>query len=236
MPVYVKKGDPGTDRPILIDGIVFSVMPSDMEITPEPISEYLDMLGGGAREFQRRPGFDGVADHADRYTFAVPYGYLKGENRVQMELIRVRGGVHRLTVWRMVPVFYTLKSGVQRIYLPRFRKIAAHLYDGLNMGGVVVTTASFPTYATLNGDTELAVTYAAGPTLVTPGAGGIVIARQPDTSGAATDYTAMLLGDTVETGDTLELWSCFTFECSMRAPRVIVTRQQESHAHTFVEF
>lgn len=234
MPVYLTKEDPGTAQPIMIDGLVFSILPSEIDMTPEPISQFLDTLGGGAREYQRRPGFDGVADHADRYTFAIPYEGLKGSNRVNMELIRVRGGVHRITVWRMVPVVYTLKSGVQRIYLPRYRKIAAHLYDGVNLGGVIVNTTSFPTLAELNDD-PLSVTYATGPTLVSPGAGGIVIARQPDASGAAMDYTAMLLGDTVETGDKLSLWAAFTFECSMRAPRIIMRRQQESHAHTFVE-
>ncbi len=231
----IAPGDPGTAFPPVIDGHVLSLIPAELDITPEPVGDYVDMLDGGAREFQRRPGFDGVANHSDRYTIDLVYDSIKGTNREQMELIRARGGLHRVTVWRMVPVIYTCQSGVQRYYFPRFRKCAAHLYSGLNIGGnITVSTDVFPTLATLNDD-DLIVTYALGPTLVTPGAGGLVIAKQPDTSGAATDYTALMLGDVVATGDELIVWTCFTFECSMRAPRIPVRGITESHSHTFVE-
>lgn len=231
----IAKGDAGTAFPPVIDGRVLTLLPAEMNLNPDPVSDYLDMLDGGAREFQRRPGFDGVANHSDRYIADLLYEQIRGTNRVEMESIRARGGLHRLTIWRMVPVFYTCKAGVQRYYFPRFRKVAAHVYAGLNLGGgIIVTTSVFPTLATLNGD-ELDVTYAVGPALVSPGAGGIVIAREPDATGAATDYTALMLGDTVSTGDELELWTCFSFECSMRAPRMVLRGQTESHAHTFVE-
>lgn len=229
------KGDPGTRYPLLIDGERLSVNPAELDVTPEPVSDFLDMLDGGAREMQRRPGFDGVANLSDRYTFSIPYDALKGNDRIIVEEVRARGGVHRITLWRLVPVIYTMKSGLQRYYFPRFRKCAAHLYAGLYMGnGISVDTILFPTLATLNG-AALDVTYALGPTLADPGAGGLVIAKQPDASGAATDYTGFMVGDAVATGDELILWTSFTFECSMRAPRIVVRGITESHAHTFVE-
>jgi hypothetical protein len=232
IPPLVTKGDPGIDRPLVIDGIVLSVMPR--EAVPRPLSRFLDMADGGAREFQIRPHFDGIARHADRYTFTIPYEWLSGENREKMELIRVSGGAHRLTAWRMVPVRFTCKAGVQRYYLPRFRKCAAHLYSGLQNGAYTVDTELFPTLATLN-DVELAVTYAEGPTLADPGAGGLVIARQPDSAGSAKEYTALRLGDVVVTGDDLILWSCFAHECSMLEPSIRMVGNTESHAYTFVE-
>jgi hypothetical protein len=240
IPPLVLKGDPSFDRPLVIDGIVLSIMPREMTATPRPISDFLDMLDGGGREFQRRPHFDGVADHSDRWTFSFPYGNLKGENLIKMDLIRVSGGVHRIVMWRMLPVIWTCKSGVQRYYLPRFRKIAAHVYEGLDIGnGYFVNTELIPTIATLTrldlSETELAVTYAEGPALVDPGADGLVIARQPDTSGAAMDYTALLLGDDVDTGDKLTLWSCCAFDCSLLDPSIRMVGPTESHAYTFVE-
>jgi hypothetical protein len=235
LPALVEKGDPGIDRSIVIDGVVFSVMPKDMDVSPEPVSDYLDMLDGGAREFQRRPHFDGVPDYSDRYTFGFPYEALNNDDREKLELIRVRGGIHRLTLWRMVPVVWTCKTGVQRYYLPRFRKIAASVYDGLAIGGgVTVATDRFPSIASLNG-AALTVTYADGPTLASPGAGGIVLARDPDLTGEATDYTGVYVGTAVESGDELILWACFAFEVSMRAPRMKLSGINESHAYTFVE-
>lgn len=232
-------GDPGIARPVLIDGVELSVMPSEFDMLPEPVSDYLDMFDGGAREFQRRPYFDGVNNYSDRVTFSFPIDQIRGENMRKMQLILARGGTHRITVWRMSPVVFSCVSGVQRYYLPRFRKVAGHLYAGLTLSGggvgdTIVTTDAFPLIATLN-DADLAVTYAEGPTLVAPGAGGIVIARQPDTSGAATDYVAVRMGDSPDTGDELILWSCWTHETSLRDPRISVRGPQESHSYTFVE-
>jgi hypothetical protein len=229
------RGEPGTKRSILIDGIEFSVIPSEMEILPEPISDEIQMLDGGAREVQRRPHFDGVANHSDRYTFSIPYAALKGDDLQNIELVRVSGGLHRVTIWRLTPIRWTCKAGVQRIYLPRFRKCAAHLYAGLLLSGAVtVDTTIFPSFADLDG-VEKVVTYAEGPTLIDPGAGGLVIAKQPDASGPAMDYTALLLGDVVTTGQVLTLWTSLTFETSMRAPRITLNGTREDHAHTFVE-
>jgi hypothetical protein len=231
----IAKGDPGIDREIVIDGVVLSIMPSPFDMTPDPVSVYQDLLDSGGREWQRRPHFDGIANHMDRYTITIGFGSIKDENREKMEVIRATGGIHRVVLWRMVPFVYTCVAGLQRYYLPRLRKCAAWLYDGLLIGGgVTVATDAFPTYATLNGDL-LAVTYAEGPTLVTPDAGGIVIARQPDSSGAATDYTAVQLGDVPAGGDVLTIWMAPAMEMSMRAPQIRVSRAQESHAYTFVE-
>jgi hypothetical protein len=236
IPPLVLKGDPGIDRPIVIDGEVLSIMPREMTATPEPLSGFLPMLDGGEREFQMRPHFDGIANHADRYTFSIPYDRLRDDNRVRMERIRVRGGTHRVVLWRMVPVIYTVPlAGLKRYYFPRFRKCAAHVYDGLDIGnGYFVSTDLFPTFITLNG-AELVVTYAGGPTLADPGAGAAVIAREPDVTGAATDYTAFMLGDAPDMGDEIEVWSCFAFDCSLRRSDVRMVGPTESHAYTFVE-
>lgn len=231
----ITPGDAGTKRSILIDGISFAILPSDMEITPEPVSEYIDMLDGGSVECQRRPHFDGIAAHADRYTFSIPYDSIRGDDLENMEMIRVSGGIHKLTIWRNVPIKYDCKAGVQRYYFPRFRKCAAHLYAGLNIGNAIfVSTDLFPTLATLN-SVALTVSYVEGPTILDPGAGGIRIARQPDMTGPTRDYTAFRLGDAVVTGDVLKIRMPTTFEVSLRAPRIRLNGTQESHSHTFVE-
>ncbi len=231
----IARGDPGIDRAIVIDGIVLTIMPEAMEVTPEPVGDYQDMLDGGGRVWQRRPHFDGIANHMDRYTISVPFAAIQGENREKMELIRVTGDPHRVTLWRMVPIVYTCKSGLQRYYLPRLRKCAPHLYDGLELGGgVIVDTETFPTFATLE-DVDLTVTYAEGPTLVEPAAGGIVIARQPDATGEAAEYTAVMLGDEPEEGDVLTIWTVTTHEMALRAPQMRVSHSQESHSYSFVE-
>jgi hypothetical protein len=211
-------------------------MPRDLTAPPAPISDYLDLLDGGAKEFQRRPHFDGVANHADRYTFSFPLDNLRGDNRVTMELIRVRGGTHRLVIWRMVPVIWTApRAGIQRFYFPRFRKCAAHVYEGLHIGsGVFVSPDLFPTLATLN-DEDLTVTYAEGPDLASPGAGGLVVSRLADESGPAMDYSAVRVGDTIAAGDELVIWTCFAFECSMRRQDVRMVGPTESHAYIFEE-
>lgn len=235
MPALIQKGDAGLDRAVLIDGVSLSVLPREMNASPEPVSDYQNMLDGGAREWQRRPHFDGVADHADRYTFSFPYDSIRGDDRVTMERMRVRGGIHRLTLWRMVPVIWTCRAGLKRYYFPRFRKCAAHLYAGVTLpGSIIVGTVTFPTEASLNGD-ALAVSYAEGPALADPGVGGIVIARQPDVDGEALDYTAVLLGDDVAEGDVIELWTCFTFEVSLYSPTFRLSGLVESHSYTFVE-
>lgn len=235
MVALIAPGDPGIDLPAVVDGIELDLIANDIEITPEPVSDYLDMLDGGSREYQRRPHFDGIANLSDRYTISIPYEALKGDNRQKIELIRARGGVHRVVLWRMVPTVWTLRAGVNRLYFPRFRKCAAWLYDGLELGGgTVVDTETFPTIATLAGE-ALAVTYVEGPELVSPGAGGVVISRQPDASGAATDYTALLLGDDITDGDELIVWTTFSFEMTLRSPRVRLSGTNEHHTHTFVE-
>lgn len=231
----IAKGDPGITREIVIDGRVLSFMPGTMEVTPDPVGDYQAMLDGGAREWQRRPHFDGIANMMDRYTISVPLGSVKGDDRIIMEEIRAAGGIHRLVLWRMVPFIYTCRAGLQRYYLPRLRKCAAWVYAGLQIGrGVIVDTDVFPTYATRNG-VALAVTYAEGPALVSPGAGGLVIARQPDNSGAATDYAAFMLGDVPAGGDVIVLWMAPSFEMSLRAPSVRISHSQEAVSLTFVE-
>jgi hypothetical protein len=231
----IAKGDPGIDREIVIDGVVLSVMPGTLDVDPAPVGDYQDMLDGGAREWQRRPHFDGIANMMDRYTITVPIASLKGEDREKMEVTRATGGIHRVVLWRMVPFVYTCKTGLQRYYLPRLRRCAAWVYDGLLMpGGEEVNTENFPTYATL-GDDALTVTYAEGPTLADPGAGGIVISRQPDSSGAAADYTAFRVGDSPAGGDILTIWMAPSMEMSLRGPQIRVSHGQESHAYTFVE-
>lgn len=235
MPPLINKGDPGIDREILIDGIALSVMPGTLEVEPAPVGDYQDMLDGGAREWQRRPHFNGVANMMDRYTISVALGSVKGENREKIEVLRATGGIHRVVLWRMIPFIYTCKAGLKRYYLPRLRKCAAWVYDGLLIGGgTEVNTESFPTYATMNGD-ELAVTYAEGPTLADPGAGGLVMSRQPDSSGGAIDYTAFMIGDVPIGGEIITLWVAPSMEMSLRAPQIRVSQLQESHSYTFVE-
>lgn len=238
MTARVQDGDPGIDLPLVIDGVVLSFMPKNLAITPDPVSDYLDMMDGGAQEWQRRPFFDGIANHSERYTFAVPYDSVKGDNRVKIELIRARGGTHRLTLWRKTPVIYTCLPGLQRYYFPRFRKCAAHIYAGLLVGSVVVSTEVFPTTAELLRDgvaTPLNVTYGEGPALADPGPGAIVIAREPDTDGETADYTAFLVGTPLLAGDVITLWSCFSHDVSMRSPSLQLVGLQEHHAYTFVE-
>jgi len=234
----IEKGAPGTDFPILIDGRQVSILPADLDQPPTPVSDYLDRFDGGASEHQRRPFFLGAPNYKDRYSFTFTYDTLSTEDRIVMEELRVMGGIHRLTVWRMVPVIWSCLAGVARYYLPSLRKPAAHLYDALVITGrtgvATVTTEAFPIDAWLNDD-PLTVTYAEGPTLADPGAGGIVIARQPDASGEAADYVAVRIGDTVVTGDILKLWGCWTHEVSLRAPGVTLRGQAETQNYTFVE-
>lgn len=232
----IARGDPGIDRPIVIDGQVLSIMPIPLELAPDAVGEYQDMLDGGAREWQRRPHFGGIANHMDRLTINLGYAP-EGPDREKLELIRATGGVHRLVLWRMVPFVFTCIAGLQRYYLPRMRRCAAWVYDGLLMpapNAVTVSTDAFPTDATFDGD-ALAVTYAEGPALADPGAGGIVIARQPDTSGAAIDFTAFMLGDVPVGGEVVVIWTAPTFEVSMREPRMRLSAGQEVHSYTFVE-
>lgn len=230
--------DPGVDLPVLIDGVELSILPADMDIEAEHVADYLDMLDGGAVECERRPHFAGVADYSDRFTFSIPYGQVSGDDLTKLKLMRVRGGAHRITLWRYEPIVYTCKAGVQRYYLPRFRKCAPHLYAGLVIaGGRVISPTSIPnipTLATLNGS-PLTDLYAEGPTLADPGAAAIRIARQPDASGPAMDYTAMRLGDTVVTGDELIVWMCLTYETSLRSTPVRLSGVIEDRAQTFVE-
>lgn len=231
----IARGDPGIDREIVIDGRTLTFMPSEINLQPDPVSDYQDMLDAGSREWQRRPHFDGIASYMDRYTLTLTLADLRGPNRITMEEIRVAGGVHRVTLWRMVPMTFICQPGLQRYYLPRLRKCAAWVYDGLVIGGgTVVGTEAFPTEATYD-DEALAVTYAEGPVLADPGAGGIVIARQPDTSGDAIDFTAVLLGDEPVGGEVLTIWMAPSFEMSMRAPQIRIVAGQESHSYTFVE-
>lgn len=240
MSPLIERGDAGTDRPVLLDGIELSIMPADMEITPEPVGDYVDMLDGGAREFQRRPWFDGVPNYSDRYTFSIPYEQIQGTDRIKLELIRNRGGIHRLVVWRMVPVVWTIVADLSRYYLPRFRRPAAHLYAGTLIGGsggggaATITTTAFPLEATLD-DVALDVTYAEGPTLIDPGEGTIVVARQPDTAGETQDYTALMLGGDLVDGAELVVWGAWSHEVSLRAPRVALNGVRESQSLTFVE-
>lgn len=236
MPPLIAKGDPGIDREIVIDGIVLSVMPGTLDVDPAPVGDYQDMLDGGAREWQRRPHFDGCANMMDRYTIGVPIGNLKDGNREKMEVVRATGGTHRVVLWRMIPFVYTCKAGLQRYYLPMRRACAAWVYDGLQLGtsNVFVNTVNFPSEATFNGDEEV-VTYAEGPTLAGPGAGGLVISRQPDSSGAATGYTAFRIGDVPTGGEVIVLWMAPSFEMSLRAPQIGVSYKKESHSYTFVE-
>jgi len=236
MPRLIEQGDPGTDRPILLDGVELSVLPADLDSPPEPVSDYLDRLNGRASEHQRRPSFYGAPSHTDRYPFTFAYDQIRGPDRIIMETIRVRGGTHLLTVWRMVPVIWQCQAGISRHYLPR--RPAAHLYDGLLIGGdagaTVVNTEHFPIDATLNG-AALAVTYAEGPTLADPGEGGVVVAREADVSGEAAGYVGIRVGGTLQTGDELMLWGCWTHEVSLRAPGLVMRGQSESHAYVFVE-
>lgn len=229
------RGDPGITRELVIDGVTLSVIPASLRVQPDPVGDYQDMLDGGGREWQRRPHFDGIADHMDRYTISAEFPALMGENRVKMEEARVAGGTHRVVLWRMIPIRYTLKAGLQRYYFPRFRKCAAWLYDGLLIPpNYVVSTELFPTTATVDGG-DLDVTYAEGPELVSPGAGGLVIARMPDVTGAAVDYTAFVLGDVPEGDELLTIWMVPSFEMSMRAPSIGIALGQEAQSYTFVE-
>lgn len=234
-PQLVTPGDPGIDLPLIIDGITFSRMPNDIDAVPDPLTEQQRTLDGLSREWAMRPHFDGIANTAPAYTFGVPFNALNGADLMTMDLIYATGGTHRLTLWRYVPTVYTCIAGVQRYYLPRMRKCAAWWNAGMLIsGGTIVSPSVFPTIATLKG-VPLAVTYAVGPTLITPGAGGIVIARDPDASGDAAGYTGMLLGDVVANGDVLVVWMPPTFEVMMRAPRIRMVGTQEHHVHTFVE-
>jgi hypothetical protein len=238
MPRLIDKGDPGTDRSILIDGIQLSILPADLDAPPEPVSDYLDRLDGGASEHQRRPYFLGAPAYSDRYTFTFAYDQITGDDRVKMEEIRVAGGTHRIVVWRMVPIIWHVQAGVSRYYLGRFRKPAEWLYRGLILSGPAgsteVTAEHFPIDATLAGE-ALTVTYAEGPTLADPGTGGVVIARQPDVSGEAADYTAVRVGGTLTTGDVLMLWGVWAHEVSLRAPGLVMRGQTETQSYTFVE-
>jgi hypothetical protein len=238
MPRLIDKGDPSTDYPILIDGVQLGIIPAELEAPPEPVSQYLDRLDGGASEHQRRPFFLGAGNYSDRYTYTFSLDGIEAEDRIKVDELRVRGGIHRLTVWRMVPVVWACLGGLSRYYLPRFRKPAAHLYAGLRISGaagsVVVTTEAFPVDATLNGD-ALAVTYAEGPTLTDPGEGGIVVARQPDGSGESADYCAVRVGGDIATGDELMLWGVWSHEVSLRVANVTMRGQSEALALVFVE-
>lgn len=235
LPPLISKYDAGFDRPLLIDGQILSVMPRDMDMTPEPESTFLKAMSGNTLGWQHRPGFDGVADHQYGWILNVPYASLRGDDRAIMDWIIVSGDPHLFTVWRMVPMKFTCKSGVQRYYWPRRRKCAGHYYSGLNIGnGIFVDTTYYPTEAYLN-DAPLAVTYAEGPTLISPGDGAMVISRLPDAAGIARGYTGMLLGDTVADGDVLKVWSVPTLEVSMRSPRIRLDLGGESHSYVFFE-
>src|SRR5688572_24215610 len=131
-------GGAGLSDLIVIDGVAIAVMPSEVSVSREPISDYQDMLDGGSREWQRMPHFNGVADYTDRWSFGLPYRFLDETALDQLELIRVRGGVHLVTIWRVVPIVYTCLAGVQTYYLPRFRKCAPKYYSGLAVGSSTI--------------------------------------------------------------------------------------------------
>ena len=239
MPVLIDKGDGGARYPLVIDGIAFSNLPEDLNFVPAPVADYQDMMDAGSRMWLRRPHFDGVADQQERYSISIPRWLLKGQNLINWKLIRASGGLHRFVIWSMECVKWTLRGGVQRVYLPRLRGVAPHVFSGLQLpsggaGTATVNVENFPAEATLNDD-ALTVSYAEGPTLDDPGAGGIVIAKQPDATGDATGYTAALLGDDVETGDVLMLWAIFAAQMQMREPTVSYSLKTEEHSFEFVE-
>lgn len=232
----VDKGDPGINYPPIIDGRVFGVIPTGVEVVPLPIADHIDTADSGSRVFQRRPSFDGVADYHDRYEIKIPYRSLKGQDRVSMELIRVSGLLHYFAMLRLVPVIYTCRSGVRRYYLPRYRRVAGHVYNGLAVAGRPVTTETFPTYASLRG-VDLNVSYANGPALVDPGAGNVVFSRDADVSGVARDYTAFRIGDEVAAGDQIVVWFCPVFHMNLDSPRIQFAEAigRESHEYLFRE-
>lgn len=229
-------GDPSTELPLVIDGIVFNIRPSDYEPVPVTVGDRQEMLDGSKTVWERRPGFSGIANKNEHFTISFPFSALSGDNLVNMKMIRAEGGLHRLTLWTPEALVYTLAAGVTRIYLPHFRSCAPHLYSGLELDGgrVIVDTDVLPTLATLDG-AALNVTYAEGPTLAAPGGGGLVIARQPDTSGETIGYTAMRLGDTPAGGEKLRIWMFMALLCDMEVTNVNLSGLREDHAYTFVE-
>jgi len=237
----VSLGDPGIKGPLVIDGIPFKFNPQAIEATPTPVSDFVELFDGGQLEVQRRPHFDGIANLNARWTISFPHDALKDDDLTNLELIFASGGNHFLTLWKLMPTVFTCRAGLKRYYLPRFRKCAAHLYSGLQLSSqgswasALVSTNLFPTYATLAGS-ALTPSYANGPTLTDPGAGGIRISRQPDGPGSdARDYVPMLLGDSPAGGALLVVWMCQTFQMSMQAPRITMRRADEQHSYTFTE-
>lgn len=238
MPVYANPGDPSTEFPVMIDGIAFSFRPSEIGMPPDSTAVTQTMLDGSRRVWHPRPSFSGIPNSSEPRTFDIPYERLSGNDLKNMMEIEASGGLHRLTIWRSTPIVYTLQAGITRLYLPRLRKCAPHLYSGSIVEAernVIANVANFPTLVTRNG-VALDVTYAEGPSLASPGAGGIVIARQPDGSGLRTaEHTAMLLGDNPVGGEKLIVWTFLTHECSLAQPDVRMRGLTESHSYTFVE-
>lgn len=231
-------GDPGLDRNIVIDGHVFSLLPSSLSSTPEPIEDAVDLMDAGSKVFTLRPHFDGVANVHSRYSFSVPYARLQGDDLVAMDEIEATGGVHLLALWKLRTAIFTASGQTSIFYFPRYRRNAAQVYAGLTLpqGGVPVSTANFPTFVSVDGVVQN-VGYANGPanTLAAPAAGSVTIAKNPNTTGTALGYTGMRFGAVPAKGARIKVQWPPAFEVLWREPQERYSGMVESRQVTLVE-
>lgn len=237
LPPYVTRGDPGTEFPIMIDGIPISRRPSELPIPSDPNATRQKMKDGRFRTWVDRPSFAGVDLGSRVFSMTLDLKSVR-DDLISLEYISAYGGNHLVTIWRPTCIRYELPPGVSRLYLPHARKCAPHFYSGVEFSAdgrnLKVNTDQFITDVFVDGE-PLTVTYAAGPTLSTPASGGIVIAKNAETSGVATEYVPMLLGDVPNGGEQVEMWTFLTFICRMRSEVRLEGGISESHVYVFEE-
>ena len=221
-------------RAITIDGVDFPISFQSLTVDPAPIETPVDTIDGGSVSF-RPLALPGCPDMSDRYTINVPSSNLTGAPLIQLERIRARGGYHTLAYWRPIRTFYTAKAGQTKFYLPRYRTNAPQVHAGLIDHGITMSTTVAPLLAWLNG-TPLTVTYAAGPTLVAPAAGAIVVSQAVETTGPGTNYAPFLVGSVLVAGDVIEIEWFPLFLMTLTGPKISYPRTVvEDHSYTFRE-
>lgn len=236
MPPIITPGSPSTDLPIMIDGRPLKFRPASIPMPSTPTTIRQQMIDGSACVWKQRPFYPGVPRQNAPFTITMDFDSVRDDLEA-LEEIYAGGDTHLLTIWRYSTICYTLEAGITRLYFPRTRRCAAHFYAGVTiepLRGIVADVEKLPTLVTVDGD-SLTVSYESGPTLSTPDAGEIIIAKYPDESGRAQGAVPMRLGDTPAGGEELVMKTFVTIECEMRCDVTLRPGMSESHAYTFVE-
>jgi len=228
----------GLRRSITLDGIDLGLMPPSMPITPEPLQDIVNTLDGGSVAFGVYAGL-GHADMLDRYTIPLDYEHVDGTLLRTLQRQRAIGGFHTLCVWKPIFTFYTARAAQSRFLLPRYRRNAGKVHEGLIFEGVTVNTTSAPfkAWKIVGGvATALTIVYANGPTVTTPAAGSLTVARDAHFEGIDTGYAEFRIGDVLAAGDKIELEWFPVFTGMIVSPRQEYPKTiAESISFTFQE-